>query len=188
MGLASEPLDPAISTIYGTEPVREFKASEIAKVNVQIREYRKQYSDYWNSTAALTGTGEVVDAFIMPVTPFPAATPLDYPHYGKHLQEVKPHKENKTADKLLDYCTLVNLLDYPSIAFPVTISSKTLDPVDEKFVSLSGNPLDKKTFDIYDPEVFDGAFVGLQLVGRRLHEERLLALAGMLGDGIEGPK
>ncbi|KAL5350792.1 hypothetical protein ACLOAV_004363 [Pseudogymnoascus australis] len=187
MGLAGEPLDPAISTIYGSEPVREFQASEIAKVNVQIREYRKQYSDYWNSTAALTGTGEVVDAFIMPVTPFPAATPMDYPHYGKSFRPWL-YKENKMADKLLDYCTVVNLLDYPSIAIPVTISSATLDPVDEKFVSLSGNPLDKKTFDVYDPEVFDGAFVGLQLVGRRLHEERLLALAEMLGDGIEGPK
>lgn len=87
MGLAGEPLDPAISTIYGSEPVGEFQASEIAKVNVQIREYRKQYLDYWNSTAALTGTGEVVDAFIMPVTPFPAATPMDYPHYGKSFQE-----------------------------------------------------------------------------------------------------
>ncbi|KFX90815.1 hypothetical protein V495_04413 [Pseudogymnoascus sp. VKM F-4514 (FW-929)] len=168
MGLAGEPLDPAISTIYGSEPVREFQASEIAKVNVQIRDYRKQYSDYWNSTAELTGTGEVVDAFIMPVTPFPAPTPLDYPHY--------------------DYCTLVNLLDYPSVAIPVTLSSATLDPKDKEFVSLSGNPMDKKTFDMYDPEVYDGAFVGLQLVGRRLHEERLLALAEMLGDGIEGPK
>jgi amidase len=48
--------------------------------------------------------------------------------------------------------------------------------------------MDKKTFDMYDAEVYDGAFVGLQLVGRRLHEERLLALAEMLGDGIEGPK
>lgn len=97
-------------------------------------------------------------------------------------------KGNKTADNLLDYCTLVNLLDYPSIAIPVTISSATLDPADKEFVSLSGNPMDKKTFDIYDPEVYDGAFVGLQLVGRRLHEERLLALAEILGDGIEGPK
>ena len=55
-------------------------------------------------------------------------------------------------------------------------------------MSLSGNPLDQKTFEVYDPEVFDGAFVGLQLVGRRLHEEKLLALAEMLGDAIEGPK
>jgi hypothetical protein len=29
----------------------------------------------------------VVDAFIMPVTPFPAATPMDYPHYGKSFHE-----------------------------------------------------------------------------------------------------
>lgn len=93
MGLAGEPLDPAISTIYGSEPVREFQASEIATVNVQIREYRKQYIDYWNSTAELTGTGEVADAFIMPVTPFPAATPLDYPHYGEFLGIMNAKRE-----------------------------------------------------------------------------------------------
>lgn len=92
------------------------------------------------------------------------------------------------SDEFLDYCTLVNLLDYPSVAIPVTLSSATLDPADKKFVSLSGNPLDQKTFEVYDPEVFDGAFVGLQMVGRRLQEEKLLALAEMLGDAIEGPK
>lgn len=49
------------------------------RVNVALRQYRKAYADYWASTAALTGTGEPVDAFIMPVAPFPAPRRGRYP-------------------------------------------------------------------------------------------------------------
>jgi amidase len=34
---------------------------------IALRDYRKAYLEYWNSTAALTGTGKPVDALIAPV-------------------------------------------------------------------------------------------------------------------------
>lgn len=35
-----------------------------------------------------------------------------------------------------------------------------------------------------DPEVYDGAHVSLQLVGRRLQEEKMLAIAEFVGKAI----
>ena len=41
-----------------------------------------------------------------------------------------------------------------------------------------------------DPEIFDGAFAGVQVVGRKLQEEKVLALAGYISDLLKetGPK
>lgn len=35
-----------------------------------------------------------------------------------------------------------------------------------------------------DPDIFHGAAVSLQLVGRRLQEEKVLALTEMIGDAL----
>jgi len=35
-----------------------------------------------------------------------------------------------------------------------------------------------------DPEIYDGAHVSVQLVGRRLQEEKMLALAKYVGEAI----
>jgi len=35
-----------------------------------------------------------------------------------------------------------------------------------------------------DPEVFDGAHVSLQLVGRRLQEEKMIAIADLVGKAV----
>jgi amidase len=35
-----------------------------------------------------------------------------------------------------------------------------------------------------DAEMYDGASVSIQLVGRRLQEEKMLAIAGYVGDAL----
>jgi len=35
-----------------------------------------------------------------------------------------------------------------------------------------------------DPEIYDGAHVGVQIVGRRFQEEKVLALTEILGDAL----
>jgi Asp-tRNA(Asn)/Glu-tRNA(Gln) amidotransferase A subunit family amidase len=37
---------------------------------------------------------------------------------------------------------------------------------------------------IDDPEIFDGAHVSVQLVGRRLQEEKMIALAEYVGEAL----
>ena len=80
--LSGEPLADQVSTTYGSEPFREYSATEMHRVNRDIREARKEYMDYWNSTAEYTGTGRPVDGFFMPLAPFAAARPKGYLYYG----------------------------------------------------------------------------------------------------------
>lgn len=134
-------------------------ASDIMAVNIEKREAQKQYMEYWNSTAKSTGTGAPVDAIISPLAPFPAARPTKYLYYG--------------------YSVWVNMLDYTSVVVPVTNVDKNVDKKDESFKAF--DDVDQQVQDTYDPEVYDGAHVSIQLVGRRLQEEKMLALAKYVG-------
>ena len=115
--LSSEPIIPQISSLYGSCPTPPKTAIDIAAVNRDLRTYKKEYMDYWNSTASLTGTGRPVDAFVMPVAPFAAARPERYRYLG--------------------YTVIINVLDYTSVVFPVTNVDKNVDVVDKDFKPLS---------------------------------------------------
>ena len=77
---------------------------------------------------------------------------------------------------------IYNTLDYTSCALPVTNVDKKVDVVNKSFKPVSEQ--DKETQEDYDPEIYDGAHVGVQLVGRRLQEEKVLALAEYVGGAV----
>jgi amidase len=81
--------------------------TELAALNVAKREYQKQYMDYWNSTAELTGTGRPVDGLFCPLAPHAAVIPNEYHYVG--------------------YTSFVNVLDYTSVAVPVTFADENVD-------------------------------------------------------------
>ena len=152
------------------------------------REAQKEYMEYWNSTAELTGTGQPVDAIIAPLAPWPAARPAQYHYYG--------------------YSSFVNLLDYTSVVVPVTNVDKNVDKRAEGFKAVDETDqksqdaceLIANSFILYtsvcgyadvrvftdDPDIYDGAHVSVQLVGRRLQEEKMIALAKYVGDALRG--
>lgn len=157
----------------------ELRAIEVAAINVAKREYQKQYMDYWNSTAALTGTGRPVDALFCPVAPHAAVKPTEFGYVG--------------------YSAFVNVLDYTSISIPVTLADKNVDvrsanaaddcehiQWDCKFACCEFRVLldTRANWWLDDAETYDGAPVGVQLVGRRFHEEKILTLAEYLGAEI----
>ncbi|KAK5994234.1 Acetamidase [Cladobotryum mycophilum] len=156
--LSGEPVIPQISKLYGIEPFAQKHASDVAAINVAKRNYQKEYMDYWNSSAAKTQSGQPVDAVIMPLAPYPAARPNEFHYYH--------------------YSMIINCLDYSSVAIPVTQVDKNIDIADRDYTP--ANAKDQHAHDIYDPEVYDGAFVGLQIVGRRLQEEKVLALGELV--------
>lgn len=157
--LSGESPDPII--MY--EPsAPQASAMEIMATNISKREAQKEYMEYWNSTSSLTNTGRPVDAIISPLAPYTAAVPGGYTYYG--------------------YSTWVNVLDYTSVTVPVTEVDKSVDGKLADFKPL--NETDKKTQDTYDPEIYHGAPVAVQFVGRRLQEEKMLALAGLFGDAV----
>ncbi|GAQ45822.1 hypothetical protein AtubIFM57143_006306 [Aspergillus tubingensis] len=145
------------------EPVKHFNAREIAELNVQKREYQKKYMDYWNSTAKLTTTGRPVDAVICPTAPHAAVIPGKYRHTG--------------------YTTFINTLDYKSLVVPICCADKHFSSKNERSEFLS--ELDRKIFEEYDPEIYHGAPIGLQLIGRRLEEEKIITIAEYLSDKVK---
>lgn len=70
--------------------------------------------------------------------------------------------------------TVWNLLDYPAYILPIT-RAQTSDVKDTSYKPV--NELDQENWDIYDPELFENAPVCLQLAGRSMQEEQLLAVA-----------
>ncbi|KLJ11647.1 hypothetical protein EMPG_13187 [Blastomyces silverae] len=161
--LSGEAPIPELSVFFGGAPNPQKTAHEIAAINVTKREYQKEYMEYWNSTAELTGTGRPVDGFFCPVAPFPAA------------------RRGKT--NYLSYTMFVNVLDYSSVVIPVTTADKAVDILDAGYTPL--NDTDKAIHDEYDAEIYDCAPVSLQLVGRRFQEEKLIALAEYLGEEVK---
>jgi amidase len=110
--LSGEPMAPQLAGAFG-EPREQFTGSMIAANNVRQRELKKNYMDYWNSTASQTTSGRPVDAIISPIAPFPAARPKMYGYYG--------------------YSIWVNLLDYTSVVVPITNVDKSIDVIDKGY-------------------------------------------------------
>ena len=71
-------------------------------------------------------------------------------------------------------------VDLPVCTFPVTLADKNLDLKRTKFLPL--NELDQAIQDNYDAEVYHGGPVGLQLVGRRLEEEKVLEMTRVVSE------
>ena len=103
-GLSGE---PQAAQIIVSKDGTELTASGVFALNVAKREYQKLYMDYWNSTAALTGTGRPVDGFFCPLAPHAAVIPTQYEY--------------------VTYTGFVNLLDYTSLAVPVTFADTKID-------------------------------------------------------------
>ena len=76
------------------------------------------------------------------------------------------------------YLSICNLLDYPGVILPVTRVDKSIDLKDETYTPV--NDRDKENYDMYDPELWNETPVSLQLIGRRLAEEKLLAVASVV--------
>lgn len=115
--------EPAPQILGEASP--QANASDIMATNIEKREAQKDYMEYWNSTAELSGTGRPVDAVIAPLAPFPAARPQKYKYYG--------------------YSVWVNVLDYTSVVIPVTNVDKSVDKKDDGFKAV-----DEKDQDVQD--------------------------------------
>lgn len=109
--LSGEPLIPAIQARYGSAATAEANASEIAALHRELRDYKKEYLDYWMSTVEQTGTGRPVDAVLMPVAPYAAARKGKFAYAG--------------------YTMILNGLDYTAITIPVTTVDAKVDKVDD---------------------------------------------------------
>lgn len=64
-------------------------------------------------------------------------------------------------------------MDYPAVVFPVTTVDPQQDKIDTAYTPK--NEEDQFCYNLYSPERYKDAPVNLQIVGRRGHEEKVIA-------------
>lgn len=162
LDLSGEPLIPDLETTF---PLKDpINLLEYQDLTLQGLDYESEYSDYWNSTAE--EDGQIVDAVIMPVAPHAAVIPGKYYH---------------TA-----YTEVINLMNYSAVVIPVTKADKEVDVLDDAYQPSS--EFDRKNWMAYDPEIYHGGPVGLQLVARKFEEEKILGIAKRVVAALDAAK
>jgi amidase len=149
---AGEPVLPLTNFIINEQPsVTRLSMHELWKRTAERDQYRDFYARTW--TARGKAEGREADIILCPPS-FGAATPHDQSKYW-------------------GYTSQWNLLDYPGAVFPVTTVDAAKDPKDTSYTPK--NPKDQFCYDLYNPENFKDAPVSLQIIGRRNHDEKVLA-------------
>ncbi|CEI63574.1 unnamed protein product [Fusarium venenatum] len=112
---------------------------------------QNSYLDMWNTVRS--PSGKMVDLLLVPTMPHTAV----------------PH----TCCYWAGYTKVFNLLDYTALTFPAGKANKELD---EKYnvTYEPRNDIDARVWGLYDALAMEGLPVGLQLVGRRFEEEKVL--------------
>ena len=117
----------------------------------------KEWSDKFNESA--------VDGLILATAPYVAAKHGGQTHVG--------------------YTGLFNFLDYSAVNFPSGVVGDREKDVYPKDLGEPLNPLDKATREGYDAEEIHGLPVGLQIVGRRVEEEKVLGIVKRVLEAVE---
>jgi len=82
------------------------------------------------------------------------------------------------------YTFLFNLLDYTCGILPITHVDRTLDQLPADFQIGKLNGVARGAYRLYDADAMDGLPVGVQVVGQRLEEEKVLAIMGRVESAL----
>ncbi|KAL2018408.1 hypothetical protein VTK56DRAFT_886 [Thermocarpiscus australiensis] len=137
---------------------------EQLKLVSQREAYRAKWFEWWNAQG--------LDVILAP----PNATPA------------LPHGGMKDAVSSCGYTFLFNLLDYTAGVLPVTHVDKALDKLPASFSLKKLNGVARGAYKHYDAVRMHGLPVGVQVVGRRLEEEKVLAVMKRLEDALGDDK
>ncbi|THY38662.1 glutamyl-tRNA amidotransferas-like protein subunit A [Aureobasidium pullulans] len=173
LSASGEPAIPNINDLVDPS-ISGADITKLWDVQLQKWKFQMEYIEEWNKLEEKLG--KEMDAFIMPITPTAAIRHNQFKYYG--------------------YASAINLLDFTSVVVPVTFADKNLDKKDERFkpmndmdkqvqeeCKLSRNIQNRTTTDKIadDAEAYHGAPVAVQIVGRRLTEEKTMAIAEEIG-------
>ncbi|MCJ1303086.1 hypothetical protein MMC08_005893, partial [Hypocenomyce scalaris] len=131
--------------------------------NMKRNQLQKTYLDRWQATSV--DGKRPLDAIIMASTPWAAS---------------KLGATQRTG--YTGYTGVWNLLDFSVCTFPVTFADRKLDGARPPGTWKPLNDLDKMVQAEYDAEFYHGAPVALQLVGRRLEEEKVLEMVEVVAE------
>ncbi|CAE6446816.1 unnamed protein product [Rhizoctonia solani] len=155
---SGEPPIPSVAHILAEgEKHVTYTLAESWEMNTKRDEFRARALKHWNDTALRSTSGRPVDAVLCP-----ASATLAPPHWTM---------------RWFGYTAYWNLLDFPAAVFPVGKAfdaSQWNSEVRTAYAS-PRNHVEEFVANQWVPEVYDGAPIALQLVGRRWQEEKLIA-------------
>lgn len=144
-----------------TSLIKDIPSSQIWAIQRERAKIERANFEQWTNSHTISQSGQTMDGLIAPVTALPA-----YPHNNANY---------------VGYTNYWNLLDYPSVAFPVLRADASIDGKPE-YEPLS--KADELLWKDYDPVDCDGGCVGLQIVTRRYEDEKALKLAQVIKDAL----
>lgn len=163
--LSGEPIVPCVKSIVTPDPSKKpFTINQWWDLANKRYECRQQFLDFCKSTSNITKSGKPIDAIIGPVWPSTSFLP--------------------GIPSTLNYSVVINLLDLPSVVVPVTKANKDLDPIVSNYAPI--NKMDETIYKSYDPELFDGMPACLQVIGRNAEDEKILAIASVVDNCLNG--
>ncbi|KAL0257417.1 hypothetical protein SLS55_008230 [Diplodia seriata] len=149
-----EPFIPHVEALVNRgKPISVYAYWQLNKMK---HEQQKRYLDKWNAVRS-PSSGRMVDVLLTPVMPHSAV-----PHRGC---------------RWVGYTKVWNFLDYSAVVLPAGAVDKTVDAKADVASYAPRNELDRWNWNLYDPEAMDGMPVGVQIVGRKLEEEKVLGAA-----------
>ncbi|KAL1959969.1 hypothetical protein VTO42DRAFT_637 [Malbranchea cinnamomea] len=150
---AGEPFLPHVEALVNRG--KAISVYEYWQLNKRKMAAQKRYLDNWNN-AKSPSSGRVVDIILAPTMPHTSV----------------PHK----SCRWVGYTKVWNILDYSAITFPVTTVDRNLDKLPQEPYE-PRNELDRWNWGLYDLDVMAGHPVNLQIIGRKLEEEKVLGAA-----------
>ncbi|KAF2728866.1 amidase signature enzyme [Polyplosphaeria fusca] len=154
-----EPFIPHVENLVNRgKPISVYQYWQLNKEKVAAQ---KRFLDLWNSTTS-TATGKPIDVLLTPVMPHTAL----------------PHRKCRWVG----YTKIFNFVDYSAVVIPGGRVSKTLDSASTADMSSykPRNDLDKWNWDLFNLDSMDQMTIGVQIVGRRLEEEKVLGAAQVI--------
>jgi amidase len=160
---SGEPWLPQLQPLM-YRPELEVSVMEYWDMNAERDAYRKEFSDWWNETNARF-EGGLMDGLLCTGLPM-SALPLTAPD-GYHWESTG---------------FVVPYIDYVGGVVPVLQADPAIDIKDKTYKPRS--ELDRELWEMYDPEAFKGGWAGVQIVGRRLEEEKVLNLMRKVDEAL----
>ena len=153
---SGEPAIPNIKNLLNPN-LPKVNMNELWDVQLQKWDFQMEYLAKWREFEAENDCE--LDCIIAPISPTAAIRHDQFKYYG--------------------YASAINLLDFTSVVVPVMFADKAADGKNMKHTP--ANDLDAAVQAEYDPEAYHGAPVAVQIIGKRLTEEKTLAIAEEVG-------
>ena len=164
LALSGEPL---LAGAFIGAPSHELSVYENWQLNVARTKFALKHVEKWNKTKELTTTGRPIDGIISPICAVPA-WPNEY-------------------DISIGYTGIANLLQLSSVILPVTQVDLQLDQITDEYrqTPLVGDS-ERAAREFYQgPECVENCVVGLQVICRRLEEEKAVGMAMVLENALK---